>query len=116
MKKQFCKTYEDIISLENLFAAWREFVTGKRKKRDIQEFSHNLSDNIVQLHQEPASFTYRHGSHKAFQVAEPKPRQIHKATVRDRVVHHAVYRQLYPFFDRSFIADSFSCRLQKGAH
>jgi retron-type reverse transcriptase len=36
--------------------------------------------------------------------------------VRDRVLHHAIYRKLYPFFDKFFIADSFSCRIGKGVH
>jgi len=36
--------------------------------------------------------------------------------VRDRVVHRAVYRVLYPFFDCLFIADSYSCRNGKGVH
>jgi len=36
--------------------------------------------------------------------------------VRDRVVHRAIYRTLYPFFDRLFIADSYSCRNDKGVH
>lgn len=46
----------------------------------------------------------------------PKPRNIHKASVRDRLIHHAIYRILYPFFDRTFIADSYSCRKEKGVH
>jgi retron-type reverse transcriptase len=36
--------------------------------------------------------------------------------VRDRVLNHAIYRQLYPFFDPTFVADSFSCRKRKGTH
>jgi len=36
--------------------------------------------------------------------------------VRDRLLHHAIYRKLYPFFDRKFVADSFSCRKRKGTH
>jgi retron-type reverse transcriptase len=36
--------------------------------------------------------------------------------VRDRVLHHALYRQLYWPFHQKFIADSFSCRLGKGTH
>jgi len=29
---------------------------------------------------------------------------------------HTIYRILYPFFDRTFIADSYSCRNEKGTH
>lgn len=116
MRKQFTGKYKDIISLENLFAAWEGFIKGKRGKRDVQEFALMLSDNIVQLHEDLANKTYRHGPYQSFHISDPKPRHIHKASVRDRVLHHAIYRKLYPFFDRIFITDSFSCRLGKGTH
>ena len=57
-----------------------------------------------------------HGGYFAFNISDPKPRNIHKASVRDRLLHHALYRKLYPFFDRKFIADSYSCRERKGTH
>ncbi len=113
---QFAHTYEDIISIENLLAAWREFGRDKRKKQDVQEFQYRLMDNILTLHRDLAAGTYKHGGYKAFKISDPKPRDIHKATVRDRLLHHALYRKLYPFFDRTFIADSYSCRKGKGTH
>ena len=73
-------------------------------------------DNVLTLHRELVAGTYKHGPYHAFKLSDPKPRDIHKAEVRDRLVHHAIYRQLYPFFDRTFIADSYSCRLGKGTH
>src|SRR3989344_4040976 len=109
-------TYEDITSVENLLAAWKEFVRGKRKKRDVQEFQYRLMDNILALHRDLAAGAYRHGGYEAFKISDPKPRDIHKASVQDRLLHHALYRKLYPFFDRTFIADSYSCRKAKGTH
>jgi len=73
-------------------------------------------DNILGLHHDLKHHIYHHGSYQAFRINDPKPRQIHKASVRDRLLHHAVYRVLYPFFDRRFIADSFSCQVGKGTH
>ena len=108
--------YEDIISIDNLLGAWKEFLRGKQKKRDVQEFQYGLSDNILALHHDLSSGSYRHGGYEHFKINDPKPRDIHKASVRDRLVHHALYRQLYPFFDRAFIADSYSCREGKGTH
>ncbi len=72
--------------------------------------------NIFLLHQELAAKTYRHSPYEAFNISDPKPRDIHKASVRDRLLHHAIYRKLYPFFDKKFIADSYSCRIGKGTH
>lgn len=113
---QFAHPYEGIISVENLLAGWREFVRGKRTKRDVQEFQHRLMDNILELHRDLKGGTYRHGGYHAFKINDPKPRDTHKASIRDRLVHHALYRKLYPFFDRSFVADSYSCRKGKGTH
>ena len=116
MKIQFTHTYEYIISLENFLAAWKEFANGKRTRKDVQEFERNLMDNIISLHQDLATKIYRHAPYHAFDISDPKPRNIHKATVRDRLLHHALYRTLYPFFDKTFIADSYSCRIGKGTH
>ncbi|MBI4095049.1 MAG: group II intron reverse transcriptase domain-containing protein [Candidatus Liptonbacteria bacterium] len=116
MKIQFAKNFADIASVENFLEAWREFVKGKRGKRDVQEFSLHLIDNLFLLHDDLVYHTYRHGGYQAFNISDPKPRNIHKASVRDRLVHHAIYRVLYPFFDKAFIADSFSCRKEKGTH
>jgi len=102
--------------LENLLESWKEFLKGKRKRNDVQEFSLSLMDNIIQLHQDLANHTYNHGPYQAFRINDPKPRKIHKSSVRDRLLHHAICRQLYPFFDRTFVSDSFSCRIGKGTH
>ena len=116
MRIQLRHTFADIISLDNLLQAWTEFVNGKRKKSDVQAFGRNLMDNLISLHEELANKQYRHGPYEAFSISDPKPRNIHKASVRDRVLHHAIYRILYPFFDTVFIYDSYSCRLNKGSH
>ncbi|MDP3962397.1 MAG: hypothetical protein Q8Q03_00815, partial [bacterium] len=113
---KFVHTYDAIISVENLLAAWREFLRGKKNRKDVQAFALNLPDNIFNLQQDLAEKKYKHGSYTAFNINDPKPRSINKATVRDRLLHHAVYRILYPFFDTTFIHESFSCRRGKGTH
>lgn len=73
-------------------------------------------DNILELRDDLVNKTYKHGFYYAFKINDPKPRDIHKATIRDRIVHHAIYRVLYPYFDKKFIFDSYSCRNKKGTH
>ncbi|MBI2674285.1 MAG: hypothetical protein HYX22_00905 [Candidatus Yanofskybacteria bacterium] len=113
---KFTHTYNDIISIDNLLEAWREFITGKKKRKDAQEFERDLMANIIQLHNDLAAMSYRHCGYEAFNISDPKPRNIHKASVRDRVLHRALYRILYPFFDRTFISDSYSCRYDKATY
>src|SRR5579872_4443841 len=106
-------TFEEIVSLENLLLAWKEFLVGKKQRKDVQEFEQHLMRNIISLHRDLVAKNYKHSDYEAFKISDPKPRDIHKASVRDRLLHHALYRQLYPFFDRTF---SYSCREDKGVH
>lgn len=108
--------YERITSLENLFGAWGEFLKGKRKKKDVELFAEDFSGSICNLHFDLKNKIYTHSAYSAFNISDPKPRNIHKASVRDRLLHHAIYRVLYPYFDKRFISDSYSCRLNKGTH
>lgn len=108
--------FEQIISLENLFLAWREFRRGKRDKRDVQLFEFNLENNLFQIHQELLAGIYQNDPYISFCITDPKLRRIHKASIRDRVVHQAIFRILYHLFDKNFIYDSYSCRLGKGTH
>ena len=105
-----------IISVENLLLAWKEFIRGKRKRKDVQEFQLYLMDNVLSLHNDLKKKTYIHGRYYAFNISDPKPRNINKASVRDRLFHHAIYLILYPYFDKKFIHDSYSCRRRKGTH
>jgi RNA-directed DNA polymerase len=109
-------TYSQIISTDNLLEAWKEFRLKKSNKPDVQGFEIKLMDNILALHRSLSQNRYRHGEYKEFTINDPKQRLIHKAKVRDRLLHHAVFRILYPFFDRIFIADSYSSRQGKGTH
>ncbi len=105
-----------IISLENLFAAWDAFRCDKRNRRDVQVFEMRLEENIFQLYRDLRARRYKHGPYSGFWIHDPKLRHIHKATVRDRILHHAVFTVLNPIFEPTFIADSFSCRIGKGTH
>jgi retron-type reverse transcriptase len=115
-RKFLIHTYEHIISLENLLLAWQEFSRGKNKKAGMQEFKIKLADNLIDLHNDLINRIYTHDKYQARKINDTKPRDIHIATIRDRVLHRAVYRILYKFFDNKFIFDSYSCRLNKGTH
>lgn len=99
-----------------MFRTWNEFKSGKIKKQDIAEFSVNLESQIFKLRDDLLSGTYTHSSYKSFYICDPKRRHINKAIPIDRLLHHAIFRVLYPSFDRKFIFDSYSSREEKGIH
>lgn len=110
------KIFGEIISLENLFSAWNEFKKGKEKKIDVQKFAFDLEENIFNLHNQLAGNKYQHSNYTSFYLCDPKLRHIHKAEVRDRVLHHAIVKRIDPIFEREFIFDSYSSRKKKGTH
>ena len=114
--KVYCNLFEQVISLENLFSAWDDFKSDKRKKPDVMRFEWELEENIFQLHRELQSGAYQHSPYSGFYVTDPKQRHIHKALVRDRILHHAVFSVINPIFEPTFIATSFSCRVGYGTH
>lgn len=104
------------VSVSNLLEAWNEFKRSKRKKYDVADFELHLEDCIFRLHRELKTKKYIHDPYLDFYICDPKRRHIHKATVRDRVLHQAIFRVLYPIFDKHFIHDSYSSRNNKGTH
>jgi RNA-directed DNA polymerase len=114
--KYYTGKFEEIFSYPSLIKSWLEFRNGKKKKSDVGDFTLNLSKNIFDLTDSIAKGVYKHGGYKYVKIYEPKPRDIHVATVGDRIIHHAIYRAVYSHFDHFFTFDSYSCRLDKGTH
>lgn len=114
--KVYRDIFQKIASLEHLVLAWDEFRRGKQWKKDVMQFEIDLESNLFQLHRDLIMQKYEHSPYSAFYINDPKQRHIHKATVRDRIVHHAVFSVLNPIFEPTFIPTSFSCRIGKGTH
>ncbi len=114
--RKFNNIFEQIISVENLFSAWDSFHADKKNKPDVLRFEWNLESNIFRLHRLLKSKKYTHGPYTSFFIQDPKQRHIHKAMAQDRILHHAIFNVLNPVFEPTFIAASFSCRVDKGTH
>ncbi|MDP3917285.1 MAG: reverse transcriptase domain-containing protein [Nanoarchaeota archaeon] len=106
--------YLKIISLENLYFAYKKARKHKTKKEYVIEFEENLQENLIKLHEELEAKTYNPEPLKIFILRDPKTRKISKSAFRDRVVHHALIKVIEPIFDKSFIYDSCANRIGKG--
>ena len=114
--KVYNDLFDEIISPDNLFRAWEKFRVDKGKKLDVAQFEWDLEHNIFTMHRQLKNRTYRHGPYEDFYIHDPKQRHIHKASVRDRILHHAVFSIINPVFEPTFIPASFSCRVGYGTH
>lgn len=95
----------------------RAYYDARRHKRNTinqLRFEFQMEEELVNLRNELYERTYQVGRSTCFIVEKPKKREIFAACFRDRVVHHLLCNYISPLFERTFIADSYSCRKNKG--
>ena len=114
--KRHKNLWPSICSFENIEAAAREAMLGKRGKAAGARFFGEWEQEVVRLERELRDGSYRPGSYHYFKIHEPKERVVAAAPFRDRVVHHALVRMIEPLFEPRFIEDSYACRKGKGTH
>lgn len=114
--KTFKQLYSRICAFDNLWRGARRAQRGKRFKPGTARFNFHLEGGLLRLQRELKERRWQPGPYHAFYVYEPKKRLISAAPYRDRVVHHAICQVIEPLFERTFIDDSYACRLNKGTH
>ena len=114
--KTYGELYSQICSFENLWRAADQAQKGKRSQYSVSQFNFHRGREIFQLQEELMTQTYQPGKYHEFTIYEPKKRLISAAPYRDRVVHHALCNVIEPIFERTFIFDSYACRVGKGTH
>lgn len=108
--------WDEIVSWDNLYAAFCAARKGKRGRLSTLIFSESLEENIINIQNHLIWKTWRPGAWREFYVYEPKRRLIQAPPFCDRVVHHALVNVIEPLFEKKFIKDSYACRKGKGNH
>ena len=114
--KKIANLFDKTFTIENLYEAFLNARKGKRKKIGTLKFEKNLGTELQKLYDELQSGRYRPKPYMQFKVYEPKERVINAPAFRDLVVQHAIYKIIYPIFDKTFIDTSFACRKGGGTH
>lgn len=94
-------------------AAWKAS-RGRRGEAVVRRFAARLDENLGVLSREIREGTVAVSPYLRFAVRDPKPRVIHAAPFRSRVLHHAIMNVCGPHLERGAIDDSYACRLGKG--
>ena len=114
--KRLGNLFEKAFSRENLYEAYLDASRHKHAKRSCFNFERRLAHNLNRLYTEIQAGTYKPNEYYMFTVYEPKARLIYAPAFCDLVVQHAIYRTVYPVFNKTFIDQSFACRVGLGTH
>ncbi len=107
--------FDEIFSMENLYAALQDASRGRRYKWDVLIFNFDAWTYLRELREEIYAGTYDIEKYNLFYVCEPKRRLIMSIRFKHRVVQWAIYRVLNPLFIKSYIEDSYGCINGRGA-
>lgn len=117
MGKKYKNLFDQITDIKNLRSAYNKACNGGNRYTDGHlRFKESLESNLYHIQRQLIDGTYSHGPHTHFYVYEPKKRLISALQFRDRVVQHAINTVIEPIFDRTFYANNFACRKNKGTH
>ena len=112
--KRLGHVFDAVIDRENLAAAFSRVCKGRRRRRDVVRFAANVEENLNDLHRALADGSFRFGDYNFFRISHPKPRTIAAASIRERIVHHAIIAVIGDRLERSLIDKSCACRRGKG--
>jgi hypothetical protein len=106
-----------IINFENLYRAFKKTLRGKRENPTALKYSLDASLRLATLKRKLEIKDYKVGNYYAFNVYEPKKREILALNFEDKIVQHSLCDQvLYPAVTKSFILDNYASQKGKGTH
>ncbi|MEQ1549437.1 MAG: RNA-directed DNA polymerase, partial [Chakrabartia sp.] len=88
---------------------------GKSRSREVIEFKSNYPEHLGTLRRDILDGSVVVGDMRRFQIYDPKHRTIHAPCFRERVLDHALMNHAEPVLDRALVADTYACRVGKGA-
>ena len=102
--------------LFDLYIAYYDAARHKHKMAYVVKFERELRANLEELCDDLLSRRYKALPSKCFIINYPKKREVFAAMFRDRIVHHLYFRYTHQLFERTFIADTYSCIEGRGTH
>lgn len=106
------ETFEHLLYQLNL--SYLQARKNKRNTHNQLAFELNQETNLHHLAKAIYERKYAPKPCIAFIINKPVMREIFAADFTDRVIHHFIYRCIYPIIDRKLIHDTYSCRVGKG--
>ncbi len=110
------RIYDDALTFENLFAAWKTVSKTCQNRRGVFEFGLFAHARVMKILIELKCRNYHPNRFRCFMIFEPKPRLVMSQSIKDKVVNHFVANHyLMPFLERTLIDANVATRKKKGA-
>lgn len=109
-------SFQRLSDFSTLWAAWRSYRRGKRRRAAVAAFDIDADLNVLALHHDLRAGRYAPSPYRVSLVQDPKIRLVAAPALRDRVVQRALVDTIAPAYERGFIDQSYAVRSERGPH
>lgn len=110
------RIYDQSLTYENMYAAWKTVSHTCKNRRGVFEFSMFAHVRVAKILDELKNRTYYPNKYRCFMIFEPKPRLVMSQSIRDKAVNHFIANEyLIPLLDNSLIDTNVATRKGKGS-
>lgn len=112
--KRLDNLYDRLCDFRTLETAFMQVRRGKSHRADVMAFERETPENLNLLVDVLRRGEFEFGDYTFFKVYEPKERTIAAASIRERIVHHAIIHLVGERLERALVDKSYACRKGKG--
>lgn len=109
-------SFQRLIRLESLWAAWLDCRRGKRRQPRMAHFELDVDQRILDLHRVLSRGDFKPSPYRLHIERDPKIRLVAAPAIVDRIVQNALLTDIAPTFERGFIDHSYACCSGRGVH
>ena len=116
--KRLGNIWDEFVSYENLYKAYRKARTNKGHRQSVLTFEQDVEGNLKRLQQELVDGTWHSSDYRFFEIHEyGKTRLIASLPFYpDRIVHWALMNVTHHRFGKNLIRQTFACIPGRGTH
>jgi RNA-directed DNA polymerase len=108
-------TFNNLISVENLYLAHHKTNRGKHKfTNNALIFNIDKDNNLLEILTDLINNKYKFSKYKKMIITDNKRREIHAPIYRDKIVHHMLNNLLLPYVSTRYSKNSFACIKNRG--
>lgn len=122
MPKRINHIAEKIYDIDNIYYADSQARRGKKNKYWINEHDRHKEEDNLELSNSLKNDTYQVSEYKIQKILEATGGKIKERTLKklpyypDRIAQWSMMTQLIPIWDKTFIANTYSCIIGRGIH
>lgn len=118
MTKRLGNIWNEFVSYDNLYYAYKKARVGKGHRQSVLRFERDVKGNLLKLQESLLDGTWHSSKYRFFEIKEYGKKRLIASLpfYPDRIVHWAIMNVTHKRFEKHFIRQTFACIPNRGTH